>query len=249
MADYTQYGFFFDQSRCDNCMTCVVACKGWLGIGPGPAKPARMLEWETGTFTNIRLNFLFATCYHCENPVCVDKANGGLIKEPKYGAVLIDPQKNKSLRDAAAACPYGAIAFESDASDAVAVKCNMCIDKLEEGEKPVCAMSCHMRCLDFGKLSDLKTKYGNVMTLEGFPDPTLTKPAIIFKAKDKKTNVVSYDANIALTLLSDRGSLPKPFNSPSDVTNPPEGIVGRTAPVFKPKSTREYVVTSRNDEG
>jgi anaerobic dimethyl sulfoxide reductase subunit B (iron-sulfur subunit) len=229
-------------------MTCAVACKSWLGIGPGPVKPLRMLEWETGTFTNIRMHFMFATCNHCANPTCVDKANGAMFKEPKYGAVLIDPQNNKSLRAAAAACPYGAIVFDSDAPDAAANKCNMCIDRLEQGKKPVCVMSCHMRALDFDDMTNLATKYGNVTTLEGFPDPTTTKPSIIFKAMDKKTPVVTYDPSKALTLLSDRGTLPKPFGVADDVLSP-KAVVGRTAPVYKPKSNAELMQTSRTDEG
>jgi len=246
----TQYGFFFDQSRCVNCMECAVACKGWLELGPGPSKPLRMLEWETGTFTNLRMHFMFATCYHCANPVCVDVANGALIKEPKYGAVLLDPAKANSpaLRDAWAACPYGAIVFDSDGPSATASKCNMCVDRLEAGKMPVCVMSCHMRALDFGKLSDLQAKYGNTTKVDGFPDPTATIPSIIFKPMDAKTNLVTYDPSAALTLLSDRGSLPKPFNAPSDVLQP-TAKVGRSAPVFKPNSTSELLKNSRSDEG
>ncbi len=231
-------------------MQCAVACKGWLGIGPGPVKPLRMLEWETGTFTDVRMHFMFATCYHCANPVCVDAAGGAMFKEPKYGAVLIDPAKATSpnLREAWASCPYGAIVFDSDGPTAKASKCNMCIDRLEQGKQPVCVMSCHMRALDFGKLSDLQAKYGTLATLEGFPNPSTTQPSIVFKAMDTKTNIVPYDANAALTLMSDRGTLPKPFNSADEVRNP-KTTVGRTSAVFKPSSTAELMRTSRNDEG
>ena len=40
----TQYGFYFDQSRCYNCRACVLACRDWLGIEPGPVKPLRILQ-------------------------------------------------------------------------------------------------------------------------------------------------------------------------------------------------------------
>lgn len=247
----TQYGFFFDQSRCANCMTCSVACKSWLQIGAGPVKPLRMLEWETGTFTDVRMHFLFATCYHCANPVCVLAANGAMFKEPNYGAVLIDPTQanNPSLRDAWAACPYGAIVFDSDGPDANATKCNMCIDRLEQGKKPVCVMSCHMRALDFDTMANLTSKYGSLTTLEGFPDPSTTQPSIVFKPMDTKTSVVPYDATSALSLLATRGStLPAPFNQPSDVTNP-TATIGRSAAIFKPSGTIELMQTTRNDEG
>ena len=117
-----QYGFFFDQSRCLGCQTHMIACKDWNNIPPGPVKLARHFKWEKGVFPNVRVHTLFAPCYHCENPVCVDAAGGAMYKEGKYGAVLIDPEKatDPKLRVAAAACPYGAIVFESDAPDAKA---------------------------------------------------------------------------------------------------------------------------------
>src|SRR3990170_881513 len=115
----TQYGFFFDQGRCVNCQSCSISCKDWNNLPAGPGKWLRMFEWEKGAFPETRLHYLFAPCYHCENPVCVDAANGAMFKEAKYGAVLIDPAGNPSpdLRAAANACPYGAITFRSDNVD------------------------------------------------------------------------------------------------------------------------------------
>ena len=95
------------------------------------------------------MNFLMLHCFHCENPVCITasvKAGvPGIYKEPKYGAVLIDPQYATALRDAAAACPYGLFAYQSDDPAAPAAKCDMCIARLEQGRKPICVMACNMR--------------------------------------------------------------------------------------------------------
>jgi len=38
-----QLGFYFDQTRCVGCLTCVVACKDWHDI---PAGPANWVEGE-----------------------------------------------------------------------------------------------------------------------------------------------------------------------------------------------------------
>jgi len=40
----TQYAFFFDQNRCYNCHACVVACRDWNDIQPGPVKWLRLLQ-------------------------------------------------------------------------------------------------------------------------------------------------------------------------------------------------------------
>ena len=67
----TQYGFFFDQSRCYGCQACATACKDWNGIAPGPEKWMTVYEWETGTFPRTRIHTLAFSCGHCEEPACV----------------------------------------------------------------------------------------------------------------------------------------------------------------------------------
>jgi anaerobic dimethyl sulfoxide reductase subunit B (iron-sulfur subunit) len=46
-----QWGFFFDQTRCVNCKTCVLACKAWNEDRRGDAGAAPELAWiETGGY-------------------------------------------------------------------------------------------------------------------------------------------------------------------------------------------------------
>jgi anaerobic dimethyl sulfoxide reductase subunit B (iron-sulfur subunit) len=249
-----QYGFFFDESRCTDCRACAIVCRDWYNIPAGPVKWLRLFQYEKGSYPNVTVNTLWAPCYHCENPVCVDAANGAMYKEEKYGAVLIDPDKATSidLRNAQEACPYGAIQFDSDAMNATASKCTMCIDRLEQGLTPRCAEQCIQRALDFGPLDDLVKKYGSSRQLEDMPSPDLTKPAIVFKAQRTKKQIVPYDANAALQLMAKRDAvtpgLAPVFNSPSDVTDIPAGIVGRDRLNMKPKNSTEALYWTKNDE-
>jgi anaerobic dimethyl sulfoxide reductase subunit B (iron-sulfur subunit) len=174
-----------------------------------------------------------------------------MYKEDKYGAVLIDPDKATSfdLRRANQACPYGAISFDSDAINANASKCTMCIDRLEQGLMPVCVMSCRERALDFGHLADLQTKYGTLSQLEDIPSPETTNPAVVFKPKAARKQLVPYNADRALQLLASRDPLPPVYSSPSDVTDIPAGLIKRNAPVFHPINVAEAIRGNKNDEG
>lgn len=244
-----QYGFYFDQSRCIACNACTVACKVWNNLKPSPVKWAKILKWYSGLYPSIRINAIFAPCYHCENPVCVDAANGAMFKEPKYGAVLIDPDKatSASLRAAWRVCPYGAIAFESDAPDAPASMCDMCIGRLEEGQSPICVASCVTRALDFGKLSDLKAKYGTNQQLEGMPDPTEVKPAVVFKPKDARKTLIPYDVNEALKLQAISPNLEtKYYDAPDDVKAAAELQV-RSKPMWHPRNAAEAMYYTSDD--
>lgn len=175
-----------------------------------------------------------------------------MFKEGTYGAVLIDPAQatSPSLRTAAAACPYGAISFDSDATYATASKCTMCIDRLAQGGLPVCVTACPMRALDFDTMDNLQKKYsGTTQQLTGMPTPAATSPSVVFKQQGPKTNIVAYDANAALQLMMVRpNGLPNTFSSVNSLTPSSSTQVGRSQLKMTAASVAESVVNTQNDE-
>lgn len=245
-----QYGFFFDQSRCTGCHACAVACKNWHGLPPGPLKYLRIYEYEKGNFSDVRIHFQWVPCYHCQKPACVtDCPRQAIYKEEKYGAVLIDNEKCDGCRICYESCPYGALVFESDDLDVKPQKCTMCIDRIEMGEQPICVLSCPTRALDFGPLSALNTRYGDNRDIEDMPGSETTRPAVVFKTHTEKRQLVPYNAERALELLMRRDPLPPIFTSTADVTEIPEGTIGRARLVIKHESAAELMRHTRSDEG
>ena len=245
-----QYAIFFDQSRCYSCHACSVACKDWNGIEPGPEKWMTVYEWEKGTFPNLRIHHLAFSCGHCENPVCLKAcANGAIIKEPKYGAVLIDQQKCKGSRSCVVACPYGAPKFASETPGTKMSKCTMCIDRLERNEKPICVLSCPLRAFDFGPLEEMIAKYGDLRQLEEMPDPGITRPAFIVKPQAPKRQLLPYNKDIAMELMKNRGELGTVFDDIADVTNVAPGTVKRSRLKMKHDSLSDLMNETQNDIG
>ena len=176
----TQYGFFIDLSRCIGCNACVIACKQWHDLEPGPAKWMRVYQWEKGSFPQIDLHVLPIPCFHCAKPVCAEACpNQAITKEEKYGAVLVDSSKCDGQRKCWEACPYGAPQFGGDAPGTKMSKCTMCIDRLEKGLAPICVLSCSMRALEFGPADALREKYGGPLSdvREGFSQCRVSCPA------------------------------------------------------------------------
>jgi anaerobic dimethyl sulfoxide reductase subunit B (iron-sulfur subunit) len=180
-----------------------------------------------------------------------------MYKEPKYGAVLIDPAKAQTqsidLRKANDACPYGAIVFDSDSTNATAGKCTMCIDRLEQGLAPICVLSCGTRAFDFGPLATLQQNFGTLKQLTGMPDPSISQPAAVFKAQLARESIVPYDATRALQLWQQRGptadaNTPLVFQNAADITNPPSGLIKKNGPVFHYKSNAELMYRTTHDE-
>lgn len=246
----TQYGFFFDQSRCTGCQTCSVACKSYHELPAGPLKYLRIYQYEKGAFPDVRLHMQWVPCYHCESPACRDVCpTQAIYKETRFGAVLIQSEKCDGCRLCYDACPYGAPVFESDDPGAKAQKCTLCVDRLERGEKPVCVLACPLRALDFGLLTDLRNLYGPCRDLEDLPDSRTTNPSVVFKARHEKRKIVPYDAKKALRLFMTRDPLPPVFTSLADVEEIPENLVGRSRLVIKHASAEDLLRCTRNDEG
>jgi anaerobic dimethyl sulfoxide reductase subunit B (iron-sulfur subunit) len=186
--------------------------------------------------------------------VCVDACpNGALYKEEKYGAVLLDEGKCKGKRECWKACPYAAILYENDEYGTKASKCTMCIDRLEQGMSPICVMSCSLRALDFGPLEELQKKYGTARELADMPSGDLSKPAVVFKPRTPHKNIVPFDSSKAISLWQQRGpnaplDLPPVFNSKSDITDIPAGVIFRDKLVLRHKNVAELMRYTLNDD-
>lgn len=249
----TQYGFFFDQSRCIGCSACTIACKQWHDVPGASEKWMRVYQWEKGAYPDTRLIFLAISCYHCQNPVCVKACSrGALYKEERYGAVLLDADRCRGDRKCWKACPYGAPQYSGDAPGLKMSKCNMCIDRLGQGLKPICVMSCSMRAWEFGPLEELARKYGNLKTLEDLPRDSITRPSVVFRPPQARKPVLPWDSEKALALWQKRETqgepLPDIFESMTEVTGVPREIVGRNRLVLKPKNSDELIYfTTDND--
>ena len=250
----TQYGFFIDQSRCIACKQCTISCMQWHDIPPGTVKWMRVYQWETGALPDIRLHMLPVMCYHCENPVCIKACpNGAIYKEEKYGAVLVDPEKCTGTRKCWKACPYGAPQFQGDEPGTKMSKCNMCIERLEQGLTPICVLSCSMRALEFGPLEELERKYGHLKRLEDMPKESITKPAVVFKPADPRKQVIPWDSRRALELWQKRQPhegepLPDVFTEISEITEAPQEITGHHKLVLKAKNSQELIYYTTDNE-
>jgi anaerobic dimethyl sulfoxide reductase subunit B (iron-sulfur subunit) len=181
-----QLGFYFDQTRCTGCHTCNVACKDWHDIEAGPVNWMRVTTIEQGRFPHVFVAWLVLPCCHCEQPDCVAACPvGAITKRADDGIVVVDRElclgKNKCDL-CLQACPYQVPQFGTE-NNAKMQKCDLCLERVTEGQQPICVEACPMWALDFGSLDQLKARYGEVTEAVGFAYDPGTRPAIIFKAK------------------------------------------------------------------
>jgi len=179
-----QMGFYFDQTRCTGCFTCIVACKDWNNVPAGPASWRRVVITEKGHYPDVFAACMIAGCWHCIQPACAQACPADAItKREEDGLVLVD-QKSCIGRDNCGicldACPYNVPQFGSEKNPRMQ-KCNFCADRLAAGMKPACVDACPMRALDAGPLEKIIEQYGGIREAEGFNFHPAVMPAIIFK--------------------------------------------------------------------
>ncbi len=153
-----QRGFYIELDRCVGCHSCEVACKQWNGLAPnavGKAGPnwRTLTSVESGVFPNVTAVELSLACMHCGAPACEAVCPAGAIaKRPDDGIVVVDQEKCIGCHYCFFACPFGVPQYGDDGT---MEKCNLCLDRLEQGKEPICVATCPTQALHSGTLEEL----------------------------------------------------------------------------------------------
>lgn len=105
----TKFVRLIDQTRCMGCRSCVAACAVENHFTPD-APWNVMVEYEVGTYPEVRRVYNTMNCMHCEQPACkaaCDARGTKAISKNEFGVVLVDYDKCNGCGYCAAVCPYG----------------------------------------------------------------------------------------------------------------------------------------------
>ena len=194
---YKQHGFYFNADNCISCHACESACSEKNDLPPYLAYRA-VGYVEGGSYPSYtRLNISMA-CNHCDDPVCLKGCpTRAYTKFAEYGAVLQDPDICFGCGYCTWVCPYNAP--QLDLTKGHVHKCNMCVDRLEQGLKPACASACLAGALDFGVTETTPENREQLKTqIPGFPSPDITNPNIRFQQTKSLPNEMKRTDSIPL---------------------------------------------------
>lgn len=184
----TQYGFYFDSTRCTGCRTCEIACKDYKDLGVDFAYrhvyDCEGGDWQMqsdGTYTqDCFVYHVSLGCQHCDDPACAKVCpTTAMHKDASTGLVSVDEHKCIGCGYCHMACPYNAPKVDREKGHSV--KCDGCAERVAAGEKPVCVEACPARALDFGTIEEM-AKLGERGNIAPLPEPTYTKPNLYSKA-------------------------------------------------------------------
>ncbi len=162
--------FFVDTTICTACRGCQVACKQWHNLpaeettNRGTYENPADLSFITYKVVRMReqvidgkLNWLFfpEQCRHCLEAPCLETAGdpGAIYRDEKTGAIIFTANtKRLNADEIIEACPYN---IPRKAPDGTLAKCDMCIDRLENGLPPACVQTCPTGAMNFGNRDEM----------------------------------------------------------------------------------------------
>jgi formate dehydrogenase iron-sulfur subunit len=153
-------GVLIDLTRCSGCQSCALVCKTANDL-PLPEVAPTQLDSGALSFVDTRQQaggthgYVKRQCMHCLHPACVSACTVGALRKTALGPVVYDADKCIGCRYCQYACPFGVPTYQWDNVLGLIRKCEMCFDRVTEGQRPACVASCPNGALRFGKRSEL----------------------------------------------------------------------------------------------
>src|SRR5689334_2909025 len=146
-----QYAFEVDLDSCSGCKACVVACHALNGLEENESWRDVGLV-HGGSHAAPFQQTVTTACHHCADPGCL---NGCPVlayeKDPVTGIVRHLDDQCIGCQYCILKCPYDVPKYSERLG--IVRKCDMCHNRLAEGEAPACVQACPTHAIKIVKVS------------------------------------------------------------------------------------------------
>lgn len=160
------YGILYDATRCVGCQSCEVVCAESHGLPepPGNESPVVSIKRKTSETRRSVINAYATTkgevyvknqCMHCNQPACASACLTQAMHKTNEGPIIWRENKCMGCRYCMISCPFDVPKFEYHSANPKIEKCDMCYDRIVEGNLPACAENCPAEAITFGRRRDL----------------------------------------------------------------------------------------------
>ncbi|MEM7138478.1 MAG: DmsC/YnfH family molybdoenzyme membrane anchor subunit [Myxococcota bacterium] len=177
-----QYAFEVDLDKCSGCKACVTACHSLNGLDEG--ETWRSVGLLHGGVAGSPVQKTVTTaCHHCLEPACLEGCPvKAYDKDPDTGIVKHLDDQCIGCQYCVFTCPYEVPQYNK--SLGIVRKCDMCSDRLAEGEAPACVQACPSQAITIGLVDEgaaIDAAQADAF-LPGAPEPALTVPTTTYKS-------------------------------------------------------------------
>ena len=150
-----QYAFEVSLDRCTGCKACVSACHSLNGLDDGEV-------WRDvgtllgGTDAPAWQQTITTACHHCADPACMNGCPvGAYEKDVDTGIVRHLDDQCIGCSYCILKCPYDVPKYSKKRG--IVRKCDMCHQRLAEGEAPACVQACPTEAIRIIKVSNSRS--------------------------------------------------------------------------------------------
>lgn len=149
-----EYGILIDTTLCVGCYECEKACAERWGF-PYDAEAHTLSSTANTAVLTVNDVYVPRMCMHCADPTCASVCPVGAFEKTPQGPVLYDADKCMGCRYCMQACPFDVPRYQWDSLNPKVTKCDMCHERILNGEKPACVESCPAEARIFGPLEEI----------------------------------------------------------------------------------------------
>jgi carbon-monoxide dehydrogenase iron sulfur subunit len=142
--------------RCLACKSCEIACalvhsKSKVleeAVAESP-RPQRMVTVEAAGEFAVPIQ-----CRHCEAAPCVEICPTGAIQRfDEQAPVVVDADLCIGCKLCMLICPFGVLKIGREGR--AIIKCDMCLERMEQGQEPACVEACPTKALRLVSLEEI----------------------------------------------------------------------------------------------
>lgn len=225
-----QYAFEVSLDRCTGCKACVSACHSLNGLDEGEA-------WrDTGLLlggdeASAWQQTVTTACHHCEDPGCLHGCPvGAYEKEQDTGIVRHLDDQCIGCSYCILKCPYDVPKYSKKRG--IVRKCDMCHQRLAEGEAPACVQACPTEAIRIVRVKSQRSESRR----RGGGSEMHTKPVRLDGAERSQSRV-QRKGLLTSSIYDPQSAIPD-----SSITRPTTRYVGREVPATAHAADRSALI-------
>lgn len=136
-----------NSDRCITCKACEVHCKQKNRVPVGAKLGQLVTVGPIKRAGKPKVLNLFMPCFHCEQPWCVAACPTNAMVRRDDGIVYVDGELCVGCKACIIACPWDIPQWDEERGKVI--KCDLCMDRIDEGLEPACVTACTTHALEF----------------------------------------------------------------------------------------------------
>ncbi len=188
-----QYAFEVSLDRCTGCKACVSACHSLNGLDDHEA-------WRDvgtllgGSDTPGWQQTITTACHHCADPGCLNGCPVGAYEKDQDTGIV------RHLDDQCIGCSYCILKCPYDVPKyskkrGIVRKCDMCHQRLAEGEAPACVQACPTEAIRIIKVPSSRPRYSSMESQPSslLGDYSITQPTTRYVGREVPSSATAAD--------------------------------------------------------